>query len=758
MSSRVGLLSRALLAVLLALMWVGLVPASAPAQTNATLRVVVTSEDDNRPLQGANVVLKELPEENIAQGGVTDRDGYLEMGGLSPNTYLLEVSYVGFETRRDTLSIEEGRQLRGVSLSVEPRRLEEVQVEAEGGAARRQAGLQTIRAAEVNRIPTPGPTGDLASYIQTLPGVVSVGDRGGQVYIRGGAPTQNRYLVDGLPVVQPFHISNFYSAFSQEVVQSADLYAGGFGAEYGEAISSVLDVRLRPGDMNQYSGSASLGPHLASATVEGPLVDGEQSLLASARYSLLEEVASPLLGREESIGFYDVTGRYSFRRESTSCNVTALRTHDQGSVGPQQDLEYTWSNTVVGGRCFFRSPQFEQTFSIRGGYTDFHNSVGTVGAPEQQADHWRLYLALDGDQRILGQPVDFGGRVMVGAYDAKIDEQFVGVETLSRSQNLVRVHWSIEWSISNSLTVTPSIAAQVTNPIRLSADPRLRMSFRPGGTDTHEITLAAGIYHQSDEGISDPRDAGSVFTVLRSPGSGDNPIPRSLQVVTGYRYQVGPGLEASVEGYARRLQNIPLPKWTPEVGTNTETALGTGLAYGADVRLELQEGPFYAYLGYGWSKVTYEAAADDLGAWTGGEIVSYTPAHDRRHQLNVVSSYEFMGISASMSWEFGTGRPFTKAYGYSLSLDPPDDLPTEKPGTAHTLYQRPYGARLPAYHRLDVSLERSFNLAGRLALDVRLGAINVYDRPNIFYFDLDTLQRVEQTPLLPYVSVTLHTE
>lgn len=732
------------------------VPAEGWAQSDATLRIVVTSAEDGGPLQGTNLLLLSPADGEIVEAGATNRDGYHQMTGLDPDRYLLQISHVGFETRRDTLQLDAGRRLYSVAMVVKPDRLEEITVEGARGAAERAAGLQTIRATDIERIPTPGPAGDLASYLQTLPGVVSVGDRGGQLFIQGGAPTQNRFLVDGLPIVQPFHISSFYSAFPQEILQSVDLYAGGFGAQYGEAISSVLDVRLRPGNMKQFGGSASVGPHLASLTAEGPIVEGEQSFLLSGRYSLIEQTAEPLIGEEAPIGFYDITGRYSFQYDNASCNVTAMLTHDEGSIGADRTRELTWSNTVIGGRCLIIDERFGHTFSIRGGYTGFENSAGAIGSPEQIASRWRLYLVLNQDQTLLGQPVDFGGRITAGQYKANIDEQFVGLETLSKHQDMVRVHGAVDWTVNDYLTIEPSVAGRVDFSIQLTVDPRLRMSVQPDGTDQQEFNFAAGIYHQIDEGISDERDAGNVFTVWRPPPL-DDPLPEARHALAGYRQRIGSSFEASVEGYVKSMQDIPVSKWTPQAKLETETARANGLAYGADARVEFETDSFYGYVGYGWAKVTYEAATDDLGAWVDGRVFEYTPPHDRRHQFNAVSSYEAFGFTTSVSWEYGTGRPFTQVYGFDLALELPREKPLENPGTAQTLFQEPYGARLPAYHRLDVSIERSFDLSPGVELNAELGAINAYDRPNIFYYDLDRLQRVDQSPLMPYFSLQVST-
>jgi hypothetical protein len=265
--------------------------------TEATLRVLVTSADNGRTLAGANTVLTALSGDGV-YAGATNLDGYLALTEIPPGRYALSVSFVGFSTYRDTLALQGGIRALSVALATEEQALGEVEVVAEGGATRRAAGLQTVGASDLERIPTPGPSGDLASYLQTLPGVVSGGSRGGQLHIRGGSATQNLVLVDGLPITKPFHISSFYSAFPQDVVKNVDLYAGGFGAEYLGSTSSVMDITLRRGNMQRFVGSGAISPFITSVRLEGPIEKGRRSFLGVVRRSTLEETAGPLFGQD----------------------------------------------------------------------------------------------------------------------------------------------------------------------------------------------------------------------------------------------------------------------------------------------------------------------------------------------------------------------------------------------------------------------------------------------------------------------------
>jgi hypothetical protein len=719
---------------------------------------VVTAADDGSPMPGANVVLTGL-EDDTRRAGATDTDGFLEIRNIAPGRYQITVSFVGYVSQRDTLTLRSGRRVYNVSLPVREQELEEVRIEAEGGAARQEAGLQTATAADLDRIPTPGPSGDLASYLQTLPGVVSVGDRGGQLFIRGGTPSQNLIEVDGIPITNPFHISSLYSAFPQEIVRSADIYAGGFTAEYMDATSSVINVTLRQGNMKDFGGSASVSPFLASTRIEGPLKRDSQSFLVVARRSIIEQTSESVYDREVPLNFYDLTGRYTLQTESASCNVTGMLTDDEGRISNDRNTVLSWSNTAFGGRCLVFGERIDRALDFRAGFSRFSNEAGTEASPERSAETQEIYMSIDTEQPMLGTTLDFGTRFSVTSYEADLDEKFVSLDRIKENGASFEVYGSLTFTPSEKLTLKPSLGIHLTGQQlgTPTAEPRFRMTYRPTGSERQEFSLALGKYNQVDEGLTDRRDAGTNFTVWRQADE-DNAYPQALHGILGYSQQIGDAVEVSVEGYAKRLSNVLVPQWTPEARFNTRTALADGSVYGVDTRLEFQTGSFYSFVGYGWSNVEYEASRDDLGAWIEGSIFSYSPPHDRRHQVNAVASYELGGVTANVSWQFGSGRPYTKVFGFDLAPDLPAQKPTTSPGTAFTLFDRPYGARLPTYHRLDVSLGRSFDLSSGLSIETKAGAINTYDRSNIFYFDVNTLQRVDQSPVLPYLSLRVQVD
>ena len=131
-------------------------------------------------------------------------------------------------------------------------------------------GVQKIDPVAINKLPSVGEP-DLAQYLQVLPGVVFTGDQGGQLYIRGGLPIQNKVLLDGMVIYNPFHSIGLFSVFDNDIMRSADVFSAGFGAEYGGRTSSIMDITTRDGNKKHLSGKVSASTFGAKLTLEGPL-------------------------------------------------------------------------------------------------------------------------------------------------------------------------------------------------------------------------------------------------------------------------------------------------------------------------------------------------------------------------------------------------------------------------------------------------------------------------------------------------------
>ncbi len=739
-----------------------------PAQAQpATLSGFVTDRSDGQALELVNVAL--LGRGGAVEGGVTDRDGRYLVPRLAAGRYVVRATFIGYRAYVDTLDLAPG-QVRTLNIALVPgdAELDEVLVESErtSGAARITAGQQTVRPRDIELVPTPDLSADLASFLTTLPGVVALGDRGGQLFIRGGEPSQNLVLLDGVLVYQPFHVLGFYSAFPADLLSKTDVYAGGFGSKFGERISSVIDVAARNGNNQRFTGAATLSPFVSAARIEGPLLKNRLSLLASARQSLVETGAERLVNRPLPFSFGDVFAKlHGVMRANSRISALVLRTHDRGTLteerGGVPPEEVRWNNLASGVR-FVALPRFTPvSVDLRASYSRLQTELGPRRAPVRSSRIENLHLAVDATFFGAATDVDAGASLRVVSLASELGGLYQNIETRREQLEHVAVYVEPEFNLAPGVRLRTGLRAQFFD-VRFDPflEPRVRFVWAWG---PHQLSSAVGVYHQAILGLNDRRDAASVFTVWTNaprPTSGLEDIragraQRAVHAILGYRATPSAWLEVSIEGFYKRLSNLFIGEWTAFPRFTTRLQPATGRSYGADARVEVRFGKLYGYVNYGYSLTRYAAEQASLVLWYGRETLDFHPPHDRRHQLNALVSSTVLGFDVSARWEFGSGLPFSQAVGFD-GFTLIDDIVkvAAVPGSRRVIYARPFNARLPTYHRLDVSVERTFRL-GAAALTLQGSLINLYDRRNLFYLDVFTLRRVDQLPLVPSIGLKI---
>lgn len=727
---------------------------------SATVQGIITDRITGESLEGANVALRELGEERL-RGMSADQNGFYQITGLDPGEYALRISFIGYITHEDTLSLGAG-VTRTVSLELErdQEQLGEVVVAPAGtGASGISAGRQRVEAADFARVPTPAASGDLASYLQTLPGVVSTGDRGGHLYIRGGTPAENMILVDGTLVFQPFHILGFFSAFPENLVSDADFYAGGYGARYSGRTSSVVDVKMRNGDRYQSRGEASVSPFLAEVSAEGPLSYGRTSWIASVRRSFVEETSAWTLGQEYPLRFESQYLKMThFGENDSRCSAMLLRTYDRGTLDVDQEDEsdvVRWTNFVAGGRCVILPEGANLLFDMNAGLSYVSNATGMSDDPELTSDALRVNLDVNLTRYLGESRLDYGAFVHVHSLNYDMSELFGGPQTDSEHMVSVGSYLETTLSLGNVELLPGAVVSYHKDTFGLSLEPRFRAAWQPWGNESEQLSAAVGLYRQPLAGVNGTRDAGSVFTAWMSSPRESSQIS-AVHALLGWRQSLAPGLQLSVEGYRKWIQHLPVPVWSHLVQFTTELADADGDIYGADVRLEFNRGSFYGFVGYGYTFTEYETSQEHFDEWFNEPSRRYFPPHDRRHQVNSMASLEMGAYTVGVRWDLGTGLPFTRPMGFDELHSFRDKVPIVKNeyGTPRVIVEDFYQGRMLTYHRLDVSLERAFDLSiGQLNLSI--GGINLYDRTNMFYYDVYTHRRVDQLPFAPYFSLKL---
>ncbi|HEX7071029.1 MAG TPA: TonB-dependent receptor [Rhodothermales bacterium] len=732
------------------------------AQT-ATIRGFVRDESDGQGLQGVNVILSQEGSDAFL-GSATDVDGLYAISRVPAGTWVLRATFIGYEAYVDTIALAAGEiRTHNFSLVPDEAQLEEVVVEAESetaGAASVSAGLQTIRPSDIEVIPSPDVSADLVNYLVTLPGVVATGDRGGQLFVRGGEPTQNLVLIDGMLLYQPFHLVGFYSAFPSDVIASTDVYAGGFGARYGGHLSSVIDVSARSGNKRRFAGAVSVAPFVSAGLLEGPLWKDRLSFIASYRKSLIEEGASKLIDQSLPFDFDDQFGKLHLNlSQNSQLSVTGIRTFDRGVIGTEAESavsdpneQVTWTNHAIGGRYILLPASLPLSAELLVSASTVRN---TFGAPEEpsRSSRARQYNFAANLTHFVG-PVNLGWGLFLRSSD--LSSNLGGTyQNLDLDRDFVTeagFYGEPEFRLPNGLRIQPGLRLDAfPSKGRTFIEPRLRTSWELG---RHRLNTAWGIYHQEVVGLNDRRDAGDVFTAWTT--SPLHEVPQAIHYIAGYNFRPSDGLDLSIEGFYKTLSNLSVSRWSAFPRFTTELQPADGTVIGFDVRAELEAGPFYGFASYGYADVTYRAQQEEIQYWFGQLEQEYSPPHDRTHQVNALAMLELFDFALSVRWQFGSGLPFSEALGFDtfvLLAGPTDVLHT--PGQTRVLYGEPYEGRLPTYHRLDVSLDRRFDIGEHVGLTAQVSLINTYDRRNLFYLDLYTLRRVDQLPLIPAVGLKL---
>lgn len=741
-----------------------LVPFGASAQT---VRGFVTDASDGQPLPLVNVIAERLTDgepDGRTVGAATNTDGFYTLAGLSAGEWIVRASFIGYQPFEETVTLAGGevRQLSFALAEIDAA-LGEVTVESERttGAARTVAGLQSISPAEIAIVPGPDVSADLVNYLTTLPGVVTTGDRGGQLFIRGGEPSQNEVLIDGIPLFQPFHLLGFYSAFPNDILARADLYAGGYAARYGGRLSSVLDIATRTGNKRRFVGNASVAPFVSGAMVEGPLVRDQVSFLASGRVSVIEQGAANLVDAPLPFNFADVFGKvHANVGESAQVSVSGIYTTDRGRLGEDgtdgggaapEELRYT--NLGAGARYLFLPRNIPILAEALLSVARFETEIGEPGVPSRESAVARL----SGSANITYFLGSFNLRAGAFLKTTEVNSRLGGLYQNVESERVFVTEAGVyaEPEIAfGGLLLTPGLhIATSPNQGNTFIEPRFRAVWEGG---IHQVSAAAGRFHQEVVGLSDRRDATSVFTAWTVSPSG-RPA-EAWHLVGGYRISPLPQLDLAVEGFYKRLDNLSVAEWTAYPRLTTTLQPASGEVFGLDLRAEARVGSVFTALSYGLSDVQYDAEGRSLELWYGTETLSFRPPHDRRHQASALIGAGIAGFEVSARWQFGSGLPFSRALGFDefVLMDGQTD-PTAGPGAPRVIYERPYNAELPTYHRLDVSAERTFDL-GAASLTAQAGVVNLYDRRNLFYYDIFTLRRVDQLPIIPTFGLKVNFE
>jgi hypothetical protein len=758
-----------------------LFPILASAQVNR-IRGFVYEQANQNPIPFASVVLKDTK-----FGVNSNTDGYFQINNIPDGTYVLEISFVGFSTIRKQVSVSGGRILtEKFYMEEETTMLEDVVINVE-----RQEMKTKVMTSVVSLSPkkivqfSVGGDADLIRAVQVIPGVITTGDQGGQIFIRGGAPIQNLTLLDGMILYNPFHSIGFFSVFDTDILQSADVYTGGFQAEYGSRSSSVMDIKTRDGNRKRFAGKVQASSYSSKVLLETPLGKKNEnglapmSLLVSGKASYLDRVAPILYPYAETdfgglpFSFADLYGKWALVADNGSkINVYGFNFNDNVQLSPTQGINWNsagygaYFKVIPGGSAVIMEGNFNNSsYFIESTELEGRPRRSRIGSFNGGLDF--TYLLRENDElkyglQIIGYNTDYLFTNELG---------FSGNQAGNSSELGSYMKYKVA---TGRFLIEPGIRLQYYGSHgELSVEPRLGLKY--SYNDRLRLKFSGGWYSQNLVAANSDRDVVNLFYgFLNGPENipdefRGEPITGRIQkarhAVLGFEYDLGNKMDINVEGYVKDFnqmtninrnklfENIEAYADQPEI-FRRDFIIEKGLAYGVDFLIKYNEKRWNIFAGYSISRVNRDDG-----------IMVYFPHFDRRHNTNIVGTVYLdkqKNWEANVRWNYGSGFPFTPTVGYFAEQNFLDQFGrpainydyTTGNGEPGVIYGQLNSARLPQYHRFDITIRRIWKMARNGELDLSFGATNLYNRQNIFYFDRANFRRVDQLPIMPTASLS----
>ncbi|GAB2474987.1 TonB-dependent receptor [Hymenobacter qilianensis] len=758
-------------------------PQLALAQATVTLSGFVRDATDQGVLPGASVAVPAL------NTGVTaDERGFYSLP-LPAGRYTVVISFIGYETVTREINVNRTQRISFV-LPLAANELGEVIVEGSGTLEQKlqttQMSVERLTTREAKLLPALFGEVDLLKTLQLKPGVQNGGEGTSGLFVRGGSSDQNLYLLDEAVVYNPSHLFGLFSVFNPDAVQSVDLYKGGFPAQFGGRLSSVVDVKLREGNTKKLGVSGGLGLISSRLTMEGPIVKDKGSFIVSGRRTYFDVFTRQINKLNVDDPEYNPIPNYYFADYNAKANYK-LGAKDQifltGYYGRDVfgfnsagsfNFDFTWGNTVgalrwnhvfspklfVNTTASFTRYEYDVTNKIDQFSFNLASDIRDIALRTdfeyQPNERHTLKFGATATDHIFGV-----GRLQAGSDDGRLD---IGSDVSYRGQ---------EAALYASDNFKPTDKLQLEYGLRLTGfqsgsdryaglEPRAaaRYSLTPNTSLKASYALMYQYVHLvTNSGASLPTD-------IWYPSRESVKPQRSQQVATGVSFLLGGGqFLLTNEVYYKWAQNQIDFKDGAQLFVNPdldeEFLFGKGWSYGNELYLEKKTGRTTGWIGYtlAWSQRRFAPQRGTTGINNGDD---FYPTYDRRHNLTVVLLHQLTErLNLTGSFVYSSGAPTTLPQGRFVFQEV-----YGAEAVAVPIYPARNSYRLAPYHRLDLGLvwnmkpNRWFDES-----DLTFSVYNSYNRRNPYfvYFDQvkdpDTEQvtgyRARQVSLFPIIpSVT----
>ena len=718
------------------------------SQNRVSISGIVSDAGSGETLIGASVEIISLN-----MGTITNEYGYYGLSvPIGNDSLFLRANYIGFEPVMIGFVPNESKKVN-IKLGGKDIQLNEVVITANtirDQIKSTQMSVEQVSVLDAKVIPALFGEVDIIKTIQLKPGISSGSEGSTGLFVRGGNIDQNLIVLDEAIVYNADHLFGFFSVFNADALKDVKVYKGGFPAQYGGRLSSVIDVRLKEGNKTKYTGSGGIGLISSRLTLEGPIQKDKSSFIVSGRRTYVDLITNAVNRSQSDNPDFNPIPAYNFYDLNVKGNVD-LGDKDRLFVsgyfgrdvfGFNSDLfrfNFDWGNatgTVRWNHLFNNNLFSNLTFTYSDYQYNINNSVTgfsfNVGSNIRDANlKYDLYYTPGGGHEVRSGIVytyhQFTvGRIQAGSTDGNV--AFSAGDELDGSEFAAYISddWDInaQWKLNYGMRLSGFAG---NNATYIRPEPRLAVRY----IVNKEVSLKASyarmnqyVHLISNSAISLPTDIWYPSTERIKPQLSD-------QVAVGVNWEVIPGWLLTNEYWYKRMGNLVDFKDHARLFANPELELeftfGDGFAYGMEFGLEKNIGKLTGWLGYTLAFIRRGNFEDIMG----GRF--FAPRYDRRHDISAVLIYNFnKKFSITGSFVYGSGDLTWLPTGRAVF----QDIPGNAFNPVVPIFGDRNTFRLPAYHRADLGFViRFFPSWGEN--DLTISIYNVYDRRNPYFLFLD---------------------
>lgn len=742
------------------------------AQKKVTLSGYMRDKQNGEVLIAANVYIKEL---HLAVQ--TNNYGFYSLT-VPAGSYTVIFSYVGYGMKEETMQLLESKIFNAELINQTV--LKEVEIKAstrkDENVTTTEMGTVSMSIDKIKTLPVLFGEVDVLKALQLMPGVQSAGEGNSGFYVRGGGPDQNLVLLDDAVVYNPGHLFGFFSVFNSDAVKNITLIKGSMPASYGGRLSSVVDVSMKEGNVNEYHAQGGIGLIASRLTLEGPIEKHKGSFVLSGRRTYLDVLVKPFTKNKNSGGsgyyFYDANLKANFAFDTKNhLYLSGYFGRDKfifNSKVSNFNAEIPWGNSTAtlrynhlfSDRLFMNASLIynEYQFSFGGSQNDFELKLSSGIKDWNGKMDFDYYSSFNHHfkagfnyTRHKFIPNQVSGKT--GSTELKPDNSLIKYAHEAGAYlqddfelgDILRVNAGFRYSYFGQVGPYTHYSYDLNNNKTDSVyygkgklvkgygglEPRLNLRFQLTSSSSIKTSIVRSfqyIHLVTNNGTTLPTDIWVPSTYIVKP-------QEAWQYSLGYFKNLRDNsIETSVELYYKSMKNQIEYRsgYTPTNVTRDQEldyVFGNGEAYGAEFFVNKTKGKFTGWIGYTLSW-TYRQFPD----LNNGE--KYPAKYDRRHDLSIVATYE-----QSPKWTFSA--VFIYGSGNAITL-PTNYYFIEQQVTPE--YSKINEYRLPPYHRLDISAiyKPKHKKPRRWQSSWAFSIYNVYSRQNPYFLYVDTRGNVGQ--------------